>query len=234
MAQFSNEHLTITELSAYLDKELAPEELALCDAHIRTCQPCQAALADLRLTSALLSSMPQVAVPRSFALPTNLVALPETPSLTPAPGSGRSASLWQRSARVISALVAVLGLLLCLSGALAALPHNRTATSASQNSSVTSGGTSSQAHPSTLTALPATGSATPTSPHTHATPQIATPAAATPVSTPTSVNPVQQSGLPAILDLTRPAGLLSIGLALLIVGLLALLVLRLFPRPARR
>ena len=78
MAQYSNEHLTTAQISAYLDKELAADELSLCQAHLQSCQACQDLLTDLRLTSALLHGLPQVEVPRSFALPLKIAVLPRT------------------------------------------------------------------------------------------------------------------------------------------------------------
>ncbi len=237
MAQHNNEHLTIAELSAYIDEELAPEELALYDAHIQSCQPCQAALADLRLTSALLSSMPRVAVPRSFALPTNLTWLPETPNtLVKKSFEVRPRNvpiLWRRSLRVASTLVAILGLLFFLTGVFPALPQAGTATSGSASMPVarTASG---------VAALTATAASTPRqafSPEARAT------HAATAMLTPTLIRsqpakrntqnapPAQQPGLPAALDPGQPGGRLSIGLALLLLGLISALITYL---PARK
>ena len=246
MAQYSNEHLTIAELSAYIDKELTPEELAHYDAHIQTCQPCQAALADLQLTSALLSSMPQVAVPRSFTLPTNLSALPETPAITDVKGSTRPSVMtptrWRRSLRVVSTLVAVLGLLFFLAGAFSALPHGgaSSATSSSSNSvgRVPSSSSSSQAASNSPEPQP--------SPAARAT---ATHRAAEAMTTPTPFNtqppyfgphqsqdqpPTQQPALPAALDPNLPGGRLIIGAALLLLGILGVIATRLFDRASHR
>ena len=76
MAQLHDEHLTIEQLSAAFDKQLSPQEQAVFDAHISTCQQCQNNLADLRLTAALLRAMPEEAVPRSFVLPGSLATVP--------------------------------------------------------------------------------------------------------------------------------------------------------------
>ena len=116
MVQHNNAHLTIAQLSAYVDKELAPEELALCEAHIQICQPCQAALADLRLTSTLLNGMPMVEVPRSFTLPTNMIVLPETPAASKAQTRQpeRLGRVLRRTLRTLSTVAAVLGLKLLL------------------------------------------------------------------------------------------------------------------------
>ncbi len=254
MAQYSNEHLTITELSAYLDKELAPEELALCGAHIQSCQPCQAALADLRLTSALLSSMPQVAVPRSFALPTNLVILPETPDVvdvkTPERLSSMSPSIWRRSMRVASTLVAILGLFFVLAGALSSLPHGG-ATTASSTSNTSSAGVARA--PSSQTVPTPTGFVANTpaqtqhvSPDVRATQQATASGAKQATATATSIQHVPNTTppqdqpsapptqLPATLDLGQPAGRLTIGGALLLLGILGAIVTRLLDRSAGR
>jgi hypothetical protein len=241
VAQHSNEHLTIAKLSAYIDDELAPEELALCDAHIQTCQPCQAALADLRLTSALLGSLPRVAVPRSFTLPTNFVMLPETPDTADGHIAWRSSShqtpaIWRRSLRVVSALAAVLGLLFFLAGALSSLPHGG---SMNASSSSTSAGIPVE-HPASAQ----TASVQRNTPQPHFSPDARATYAATVMLTPTLIStppaygntqsqnqpPAQQPGLPPALDPGQPQGRLTIGVALLLLGIAGVFVARL---PAR-
>src|SRR5215469_2615502 len=74
VAQQSGEHLTIEQLSAILDKQLSPQEWAVCRAHLSTCQQCQGMLADLRQTSALLHALPQPELPRSFVLPATITS----------------------------------------------------------------------------------------------------------------------------------------------------------------
>lgn len=232
MAQHSNEHLTIAQLSAYVDKELASDELALCDAHVQTCQPCQAALADLRLTSVLLGGLPQVEVPRSFALPTNMTFLPENPGdVEGRPRQSRPTySIWRRSLRTLSTLAAVLGLIFVLAGVFASLPRGGVMTTASSgtNAPVTS------SQPSEVQATDATGRAI-QSPNVHATkvaPGLNTP---TPATTPTNTPPLfsaqdhtsdQQSGPPAALDLGKTEGRLSIGSALFVLGILGFVATR--------
>jgi anti-sigma factor RsiW len=257
VAQQSNEHLTIAELSAYIDEELAPEELALCDAHIQTCQPCQAALTDLRLTSALLGSMPQAAVPRSFVLPTNLMLLPETPDIASIKTSARPASkapaIWRSSVRVVSTLVAILGLLFFLAGALTALPHGggSAASTASSGSSTISQprAPSTQSEPAPTPTGFVTGTpAQHISPDTRATHQATSTGADHLTPTPVSTQPAYsghnqnqsqnqpqtpQPQLPAALDLGQPAGRLAIGAALLLLGILGVIITRLLDRLAR-
>ena len=238
MAQHHNEHLTITELSAYIDEELAPEELAFYDAHIQTCQPCQAALADLRLTSALLGSMPQVAVPRSFALPTNLVLLPETPDLlevkTFRGHSSQAPRIWRRSLRVASTLVALLGLLFFLAGAFSALPHTAGTSTSSNSSASMPLARPASGEEATSTAASASTPQRDFSPDVRATHAAAmlTPTLISSQPTPSNTQPQDQAPtqaqvLPAVLDLGQPQGRLSIGAALLLLGILGALVARL-------
>ena len=253
MAQHSNEHLTITELSAYLDKELTPEELALCDAHIQTCQPCQAALADLRLTSALLGSMPQVAVPRSFVLPTNIAVLPETPPAT-LKTARRSSSLpsliVKRTLRVVSTLAAVLGLFFILAGALSVLPRGMN-TSAGSTVSTTSAHAPSNQSPSMDATSRAIATGTTAQERTpHATGTFSGKGTATsvpsPALTPTSAPPYSATkdatpgptlaptpDLPDALNLSLSEGRLTIGSALFLLGLLGVVMSRLGRRNKR-
>jgi anti-sigma factor RsiW len=46
-----------SDLSAYLDRELAPAERARVDAHLGTCHRCSARLAELRATASLVSAL---------------------------------------------------------------------------------------------------------------------------------------------------------------------------------
>ncbi|MCZ6891308.1 MAG: zf-HC2 domain-containing protein [Chloroflexi bacterium] len=55
-------------LSAYLDAQLEPLERRKLEQHLASCTSCQEELESLRATVALLQSVPQVAVPRSFRL----------------------------------------------------------------------------------------------------------------------------------------------------------------------
>src|SRR5579864_8265860 len=76
------EHLTTEQLSAFLDKQLTPQEQAFFDAHLQSCQRCQHVLAELRGTVALLHAMPQPPLPRSFTLP---VGITQEPAAHPQP-----------------------------------------------------------------------------------------------------------------------------------------------------
>lgn len=227
----SNEHLTIARLSAYLDGEGTESELALCAAHIQTCLQCQAVLADLRVTCALLREMPRVDVPRSFVLPPALTVLPAPP------GRGQPSRLpyLRRSLRVLSTLAAIAGLLFVLIGGSGLLPQNRPlSTTAGAPLFNTAAGSSASTPPVSDTR----GATTPPG---HVIDQAAARATAraqgqsTPTGTPASVAPGKalgpHVGLPAPLDLARPSGRLDIGAGLLVLGLLGVVLTR---RPRRR
>ena len=233
MVQHNNEHPTIAQLSAYVDHELAHDELARWDAHVQTCQQCQGELADLRLTSALLRGMPQVEVPRSFVLPLNISVLPETPAHTEPRSrqSGRSHFIFKRSLRALSTIAAVIGLVFILAGAFTSLPHGGAMTSTSNSSS--SGISRSAPHQSpTLTgqAAPATratqrpGEAPVATQHPAATSIPASTPAASNVPRNGEVSPMPS--VPPLLDLSQPVGRLGIGSVLFLLGLLGVLITR--------
>lgn len=237
MAQNKHEHLTIAQLSAYLDQELSSGELAQCDAHLSICPLCQAALADLRLTSTLLHGLPQVEVPRSFVLPINIAVLPETPTHE-APHSrrsGRSQHLWKSSLRALSTLAAVLGMIFILMGAVTALHPQGVATS-----SISYSQAPQAQHPAQATSTMPNAAGTSSTPGAHTADPGKTPFAdkATPVATP-QPNPRQparsgdQPGVaepPPVLDLGKPEGRLGIGSTLFALGILGVLLTRRFRR----
>ncbi|GCE05712.1 anti-sigma factor family protein [Dictyobacter aurantiacus] len=133
-------HLTTEELSALLDDQLStgePEE-AIYRAHLRACEQCQSEFADLRQTVQLLRSLPAPKLPRSFVLPADIswevpeidetaaapqqeVAATPTPISLPArlqQRAARDASArrsWHPALRLVSSLVAVVGICFMLS-----------------------------------------------------------------------------------------------------------------------
>lgn len=132
MAQQRSGHLTIEQLSALLDKQLSPQEWAVCQAHLRACQQCQGVLADLRQTSVLLRALPQPELPRSFVLPATItstagqISRPEArATVMPITRGRRSAwpTYMRISTRFISTIAAALGVFFLLSGLLLSLPH---------------------------------------------------------------------------------------------------------------
>ena len=55
-------------LSAYIDGEVTPSEAVRVEGHLAGCQDCASEIGSLRATSSLLRSLPDLEVPRSFAL----------------------------------------------------------------------------------------------------------------------------------------------------------------------
>ncbi len=155
MAQLHDEHLTIEQLSAAFDKQLSPQEQAVFDAHISSCQQCQNILADLRLTSVLLHALPEEEVPRSFVLPSSISILPDRTirqdtSFTPVQRQHTQISMLRRSIRVVSTLAAVLALFFILSGMLPLIyPGGGSSTSTASSNS--SSGEASTVHPAVST-----------------------------------------------------------------------------------
>jgi hypothetical protein len=231
VAQY-DEHLTTEQLSAFLDKQLAPQEQAALDAHMSACQECQGKLADLRLTVALVHALPREEVPRSFVLPSRLVPVAEGPlhrraGATPVSGQRRvRAHALQRTVRVISTLAAVLALIFIISGILPSLPHSGGATSTA------SSGASMGTHSSKSSgAEPPVNGTTPTSRSQEAV------GSKTPTPTPTQAARVQSNTgsspstaspppLPPVLDLGQPEGRLALGALLLVLGIIGLIITR--------
>jgi hypothetical protein len=215
VVQHDNEHLTTAQISAYIDKELTPDELAFCNAHLPTCQTCRTLLTDLQFTSSLLHKLPQVAVPRSFVLPAQPTALPQgiTSLQRQTP---RAYPLWKRSLQAVSTLAALLGLVFILLGAFTALPSGSSQVATTASSS----GQSSTAQPRSIqTPVPGI-SATPQVVHRHAN------VAPTAKSGTAQQSPTASPGLPAILDLTQPLGRLGVGALLLLLGIVGFLLTR--------
>lgn len=227
MVQHNNEHLTIAQLSAYIDQELPSAELARCNAHIQSCQQCHAMLTDLQLTTMLLRNIPQVEVPRSFTLPLNSTLLPETPDpavLSSYRSGSQKRPFLQRSLRTLSALAAIVGLVFILIGAFTTFSHSHFTTAVSQSSSLpTLPSSQSPSHihntPSGTQATNAAGQSTAKAgtPRSSATPRLPN----------TSHQPPEpQTELPPVLDVSQPAGRLGIGLGLFILGLLGVILTR--------
>ena len=228
MAQH-DEHLTTEQLSAFLDKQLAPQEQAAFDAHVSTCQECQGKLADLRLTVALVRALPQEEVARSFVLPSRLVPVAERPlhrraGATPVTGQRHvRAHALQRTVRVISTLAAVLALIFIISGILPLVHFGRGATSTA------SYGSSAETKPATVMGH-VNGTATSDRPQRAAgsgTPiPTPTPAARVRSNTGSSPSTAPPPPLPPALDLGQPEGRLALGALLLVLGIIGLIITR--------
>lgn len=215
MAQQNDEHLTTEQLSAFLDKQLSPQEQAVFDAHLRTCPQCQYNLADLQRTIALLRALPQVAVPRSFMLPAQ-------PALVPAGSDSQSRRvpldnsqrvkrhIFRRSFGALSTIAAVLGIVFLLAGFFSALPHGGT-----------SSATSSPTYPSNqgATSGKTIGTPGPLEPHSTQPNGAATPASHAPP-------PSTGQSLPPVLNISTPEGKDGIGILLLVLGILGLIFFR--------
>ncbi|HET8943351.1 MAG TPA: zf-HC2 domain-containing protein [Dehalococcoidia bacterium] len=103
-----NPHRRFQErLSAYLDGELSPDGARALQAHLDSCDTCAAEFADLRMASSALAELPEVEVPRSFALTPDLVG-----RAAPQAYGARSASTGFRLAG--GALAAALAVVLVL------------------------------------------------------------------------------------------------------------------------
>ena len=240
MAQIHDGHLTTEQLSASFDKQLSPQEQAIFDAHMSTCQQCKLNLADLRLTVALLHAIPEEKVPHSFVLSGGLTTVPDRTirqdtTLTPIPQRQRTHnSTLRRSIRVVSTLAAVLALFFIISGILP-LTYVGTGSSASTATSNSSSGEASSVHSAvttpgihaTTTVRPQEAAAkgattTPTPVPTHTLTPNGT--ATTKASSGTTKD--QGSTVPPVLDPGQPAGRLSLGVLLLALSIIGLIITR--------
>jgi hypothetical protein len=236
----SDEHLTTEQLSAFLDKQLSSQEQAIVDAHLRDCQQCQQALAELRQAVALLHALPQVEVSRSFTLPARIAAVQEqpvhtNPVATPMSQSKRARqNTLQRTIRVMSSLAAVLGLIFILSSFVTALPHGGSASSSTSSGSASTSAPSANTHNTStpnqhptarIGVQPGIGSPSVLPSKTLPPTPTPVPTQAVKQGTQTSTGPPGQPA-PAVLDLSGPTGHLVIGSALLVLAILGFALAR--------
>lgn len=241
MPKHDEQHLTTIQLSALLDKQLPEEELAICNAHLQSCQQCQAALAALKQTVGLLQALPEPAMPRSFVLPKGVTYLQERPARQeeqqarinePAPVRRH---LWpyyvRRSLRAVSTIAAVIGLFFLLSGVLPLLSHGGSATSTSApapvSKNVSVSGATNTSGGATATAQRAINNGQ------HEIPPKAGQTPGTAVNTPSTVlqphnqNTASQPQPPLpIPDLSTPVGRQELGFTLLVLGIIGALLTR--------
>jgi anti-sigma factor RsiW len=209
-----DQHLTTELLSSLLDKQLTPEEQAYCDAHLEECEQCQDVLDNLQQTVNLLQSLPQLEVPRSFALPVDFKITQSTSDgnrqqpveRSIATSLSRLPMPLRRTLRTVSALAAVVGLFLALSGFVTILqPSASMSTVPAVSDSAKSNSASQSQQAPQATSHMTTGSEnnpeSPTTPNKVANKQHA-PSAETHTS----------------LDFTQPEARLSIGIPLAILG----------------
>ena len=231
------EHLTTEQLSAFLDKQLTPQEQAFFDAHLQSCERCQHVLAELRGTVALLRAMPEPSLPRSFTQPAGISQEP-APRLQPLPLPVQqmrvSRSMMQRTVRAVSTLAAAIAVIFILSGLLAVIPHGGGAASTSNAPEASSGSAPTHVPAATgrnITQSPQARPDTPTlGPRQSSTPGKSS-AASTPAPTPTSDGTVQgvttpPPTLPPFLDIGQPAGRLLLGAFLLLLSIAGLIATR--------
>lgn len=228
MTQQHGEHLTNEQLSAFLDKQLSPQQQAVFDAHLSTCRQCQRNLASLRLTVALLHALPQEEVPRSFVLPASLAPVPEHPvhQAEVMPITTRRQSPWQRAVRVVSTIAAVLALLFIVSGILPSLHFG------AGSSTTATGSSSGESNASNTTMAPRVGgtpipgqaqqgaNTTPTPTKTHSLTPTATPGTGSDFST------HQAPAVPPLFDLGQSLGRLFTGALLLVLSIIGLIFTR--------
>jgi hypothetical protein len=244
------EHLTTEQLSAFLDKQLTPQEQAFFDAHLQSCQRCQQALGDLRLTVALLHAMPQPELPRSFTLPAGISQIHiARPPVQPAQQRLVLSYTLRRTMRAVSTLAAAVAVIFILSGLLANL-HLGGGGAATSAPSAFNGSSNNTTHSAAGTVPTQQPQKTASTPNVVGTPimdghQTGTPtkspAASRPTptlppqATSTAINGVSDRGanpsnqppaLPAALDLSQPQGRLSLGALLLLLSIAGIIITR--------
>ena len=215
------QHLTAEQLSAYIDTQLSATEQEQVDEHLKQCEQCQLRLGDLCQTVALLRTLPQPQLPRSFALPADVL-------VTPFPSQEQRESHTSTNRRIrgtriltalqaISALAAIVGIVFLLS---AITPRSFSSTS---TSSASSSSAASQQVPQaatrdaivTATSQYAQNLATPSvnSSESAEHPQIVPAPAAPPPTSP--------------LDPGLPGGRAVIGITLFLLGIICVIILAL-------
>ncbi len=81
MMLWSDRHARYRDrLSAYIDGQLTPAETQRLESHLADCDHCRLQVAELRATAAALRALPELAVPRSFALTAAQAAPRSAPS----------------------------------------------------------------------------------------------------------------------------------------------------------
>jgi Putative zinc-finger len=105
------------ELSSYLDGELIPLRTEAMQAHLASCPSCRAELEALRELKAGLTTMPEIAAPRSFALTPEMIARPLSERERPAvPARAKAMASGMRLAGAGMTLALVLVLVLDFTG----------------------------------------------------------------------------------------------------------------------
>jgi hypothetical protein len=239
-----DQHPTTEQLSAFLDQQLTREEQVSCSSHLQDCKPCQSALDDLRRTVNLLRSLPQLEVPRSFALPAdfNLTSYPNSDyhndqmdhmietqrdvkgdqqvERSTTKFSRKSPTPLRQTLRIVSALAAVIGLFLIISGFITTpqVSVSMSAAPALDSAKLPTSGQSQQASQAAAHGTNNSDSLGPIS-----TPTVQTANTPEPQPTPTRKSPVGTNTTatgptPSFLDFNQPRVRLLIGILLTILG----------------
>lgn len=234
------EHPTTEQLSAFLDKQLTPQEQAFFDAHLQSCQHCQGVLGELRRTVVLLHAMPQPQLPRSFTLPAGISHIPAT---RPQSQQRRVQPYrLQRAMRAVSTLAAVVAIVFILSGLLTNVHlSSNGATSAgsvplfgTDNGTVHSpiNGPNLTPEPQAQGSTPKVASTPNINGHLTGTPT-ASPATTMPTPATTSKSttivkgvPTNPPTLPPFLDISQPEGHLTLGALLLLLSIIGIIATR--------
>ena len=109
------------QMSSYLDGQVTEAEGRQVEQHVTACEACRAELEELRATVALLSELPELAAPRSFALQSlPVIVAPPAPVLW---------GVW--ATRVASAAAAVFLVALLVGDAFGIVSQTRTTSDAS-------------------------------------------------------------------------------------------------------
>jgi len=251
-------HLTTEQLSAYLDGQVSSEERTQWDSHLQTCEQCRQGLASLRQTVALLHALPQPALPRSFVLsltPTMQYAqsVPQAQDEGVAPISleshraarqtdpvtkqrGRGVTYLRGTLRALSAIAAVAGLLLFLSGLITALPGETGMSTASSGAANSSAAQSRAAQPAPASAPQATNAdITPQVGNTNKEPastlaanQMTPQVKPAPTAEIRKVLPTTPSILPDLLffDINVPSARVGLGMLLVLLGVMGFIVFK--------
>ncbi len=241
MATQHDDHLTTEQVAAFIDKQLSPQEQTTWNAHLQTCKDCQSRAAAMRQTVALLHSLPQPQVPRSFALPTNVTYLQERPqqeeSATTNGRRNRPPGNYyvRRSLRALSTIVAVIGFVFILSSFSFAAFHGSSASNTSTTSSGQAPFSGTAKTPREVMPRGSSpgnceqyGSPAATCNASRGTAQPSPPVVATPTTSQPANGNNEASEPPGVsgIDLNTPQGHLELGSALLLLGVFGFVLTR--------
>jgi hypothetical protein len=224
-----DQHLTTEQLSTLLDQQLTPEEQAYCSAHLAECEQCQDMLDNLQQMVNLLQSLPQLEVPRSFALPADFKITQITSDGNRQQQADQSIATpprrlptpLRRTLSTVSALVAVIGLFFALSGFVAIFQPSASMSAVPMaNSTNSSAGSQIQQAPQTKSQITKgndNNTADFSTPTVQATNKPQPQSLSTP-SSPTGTNSTATWSILSFLDFNQSGVRLSIGILLIILG----------------